>query len=81
MQTRPTVLHMDNQAAIRVARNPEHHSRMKHIDIRHHWLRSKMNDGTFAAEYISTQEMAADIFTKPLAKQVHQEGVRLLGMM
>eukprot|EP00966_Prymnesium_polylepis_P189208 4383507-Prymnesium_polylepis.1 len=33
----PTRLHVDNQSAIAVAYNPEHHSRMKHVDRRHYF--------------------------------------------
>ena len=35
----PTILHIDNQSAIVIAKNPEFHDRTKHIDIRHHFLR------------------------------------------
>ena len=30
----PSTLAMDNQSAISVAKNPEHHGRMKHLDLR-----------------------------------------------
>ena len=32
-------LFIDNQSAISVANNPEHHGRMKHLDLRFYWLR------------------------------------------
>eukprot|EP00966_Prymnesium_polylepis_P124640 2882565-Prymnesium_polylepis.1 len=35
----PTRLHVDNQSAIAVAYNPEHHSRMKHVERRHFFVR------------------------------------------
>eukprot|EP00966_Prymnesium_polylepis_P138774 3206714-Prymnesium_polylepis.1 len=35
----PTRLHVDNQSAIAVAYNPEHHSRMKHVARRHFFVR------------------------------------------
>ena len=34
----PLILHMDNQSAIQVAKHPEHHGRMKHLDLRWYWL-------------------------------------------
>jgi hypothetical protein len=34
----PLLLLVDNQSAIQVARNPEHHGRMKHLDLRFFWL-------------------------------------------
>jgi hypothetical protein len=38
----PTTLNMDNQSALSVARNPEHHGRMKHLDLRYFWLRDRV---------------------------------------
>jgi hypothetical protein len=31
-------LHIDNQSAISVSKNPEHFGRMKHLDLRFFWL-------------------------------------------
>jgi hypothetical protein len=58
---------MDNQSAIQVARNPEHHGRMKHLDLRYFWLRDEVVKGHLAPRYIPTAEMAANILTKVLA--------------
>ena len=33
-----STLHMDNQSAIQVAKHPEHHGRMKHLDLQWFWL-------------------------------------------
>ena len=61
-----STLKMDNQSAITVSKNPEHHGRMKHLDLRHYWLRDQVDFGVIAPEYIPTAEMIADIFTKSL---------------
>jgi hypothetical protein len=42
-----TPLFGDNQGAIALARNPESHSRTKHIDIMHHWIRQRVEVGDF----------------------------------
>jgi hypothetical protein len=34
----PSPLCMDSHSAIRVSKNPEHHGRMKHLDLAHYWL-------------------------------------------
>ena len=39
----PSTLHINNQSAISVAKNPEHHGRMKHLDLRFYWLRDVVN--------------------------------------
>jgi hypothetical protein len=56
----------DNESAIRLADNPIEHSRTKHIDIRHHFLRDHQQRGDIDIYHISTENQLADIFTKPL---------------
>jgi hypothetical protein len=56
----------DNESAIRMADNPLEHSRTKHIDIRHHFLRDHQQKGDIEVFYISTENQLVDIFTKPL---------------
>ena len=62
----PSLLRMDNQSAIAVSKNPEHHSKMKHLSLRLFWLRDHVQDGLIAPTFVGTQEMAADIYTKAL---------------
>jgi hypothetical protein len=64
----PSLLLVDNQSATRVARNPEHHGRMKHLDLHFFWLRNMVNLGVIAVCYIPTTDMAADLLTKVLAR-------------
>ena len=45
-------------------------SRVKHIDIRHHFVRDHINLNDIKLEWISTAEQQADIFTKALGKNV-----------
>jgi hypothetical protein len=56
----------DNQGAIALAKNPEFHKRTKHIDIRYHFVREKVEDGQVCLQYCPTQDMLADIMTKPI---------------
>jgi hypothetical protein len=56
----------DNESAIRMADNPVEHSRTKHIDIRHQFLRDHQKNGDIEVYHISTENQLADIFTKPL---------------
>ncbi|UYV76870.1 hypothetical protein LAZ67_14002267 [Cordylochernes scorpioides] len=60
----PTVLKTDNQGAQQLARNPVHHARTKHIDIKWHYIRSICSDGLIEVVHIPTQENVADILTK-----------------
>jgi hypothetical protein len=56
----------DDESAIRMADNPVEHSRTKHIDIRHHFLRDHQQKGDIEVYHISTENQLADIFTKLL---------------
>jgi hypothetical protein len=64
----PTVIHYDNQSWIKLSENPVFHDKSKHIEIRYHFIRDKVQKGAIQLQYIPTDEQLADIFTKPLAK-------------
>ena len=46
--------------------NPVMHKRSKHIETKFHFIRDKTEDGTISIQYVPTDKMAADIFTKSL---------------
>ena len=75
-----STLHLDNQSALAVTRNPEHHGRMKHLDLRYYWLRDAVKAGLIDVRYISTKDMPADIMTKALSRGVVEEMRRMLGL-
>lgn len=62
----------DNQGCIALAKNPVFHSRSKHLDIRHHFVREKLVGGTLKLVYCPSEEMVADILTKPLSNAKFQ---------
>ena len=76
----PSLLRMDNQSAIAVNRNPEHHGKMKHLSLRLFWLRDAVQDGLIAPTFVKTQDMAADIFTKALDRNKVRNCVNMLGL-
>lgn len=69
MEATSTVILEDNQGAIAIAKNPVNHSRTKHIDIRYHYIRECVQNGQIELQYCPTNDMKADILTKPLTKQ------------
>jgi hypothetical protein len=58
----------DNKSVIKIAYNPCEHSRTKHIDIRHHFLRDHIIKGDIVISHVGTNDQLADIFTKPLMR-------------
>ena len=63
----PIHLFCDNKAAIDSSYNPENHSRTKHIDRRHYFIRELVEDGKIVVPYVSSTDNLADFFTKPLS--------------
>jgi hypothetical protein len=61
---------MDNKAAIDVAYNPEHHTKMKHVARRHFYVRELVEDHRIRCTFVSTVDNLADFFTKPLKPPV-----------
>ena len=71
----------DNTSAINLTKNPIMHSRTKHIEIRHHFIRDHVQNGDCVVEFVETTKQLADIFTKPLAKENFFFIRRELGMI
>ena len=68
----PITLLMDAKSAIALAKNPMHHKRSKHIDIKYHWLREHTyENGTIDLEHCSTEDMVTDMMTKALGFDLH----------
>ena len=65
----PVVIKEDNQGTIALAKNPISHNRTKHIDIKFHYVREALEDGIINLIYCPTEQMTADILTKPLIRQ------------
>ena len=59
----------DNTSAINLSKNPIQHSRTRHIEIRHHFLRDHVQKGDISLNFDSTEKQLADIFTKPLNEE------------
>ena len=46
----------DNESAVKLANNPGQHSRTKHIDIRHHFLRDHVAKNDISLEGVRTED-------------------------
>jgi hypothetical protein len=67
-QVSATKIFEDNQGCIALARNPVLHKRTKHIEIRYHFIRERIESKQVQLEYVPTQKQLADIMTKALPK-------------
>ena len=61
-----TVIYEDNQSTICMTKNPQFHGRVKHIDIKFHFVREQVSKGIIKRKYCKTEDMIADILTKGL---------------
>ena len=63
----PAKIYEDNTSAIKLAENGRSNSsRTRHIAIRFFFVSDRINSGEIVVEYMKTQDMIADILTKPL---------------
>nr|GEV36084.1 retrovirus-related Pol polyprotein from transposon TNT 1-94 [Tanacetum cinerariifolium] len=62
-------LYCDNRSAIALCCNNVQHSRSKHIDIRHHYIREQVNKDVVKLYFMRTDYQLVDIFTKALLKE------------
>ena len=76
----PTLVYSDSQGSIALTKNPEHHARSKHIDIRHHFVREQVAAGTIEVDYVPTGEMVADVLTKVLPRDNHLKLITMMGI-
>ena len=73
-------IHEDNQYAIKTAKNPIQNDRSKHIDVRYHFIRDKVMDGTILLKYCPTTDMTADVLTKPLQRNLQERHAKAMGL-
>ena len=76
----PTPIHVDNRAAIKLTKDSKFHTRAKHIDIKHHYVRDMIKDRDIVIVSCASKENLADVFTKSLSREQHAYLIKQFGM-
>lgn len=71
----------DNQSAIKLAESDGYRARSKHIDVRHHYIRERVNDSTVCISHIPTELMVADNLTKAVPGNKHTFCTKEMGLI
>lgn len=77
----PISMYCDNQAAIRIARNPVHHDQTKHVEIYRHFIKEKLDGKVVDLLHTSTRHQIANVLTKALPRATFEELSCKLGMI
>ncbi|CAM8941176.1 unnamed protein product [Rhodiola kirilowii] len=78
--TRGITIYCDNSSTIKLSKNSVMH-RSRHIDVRFHFLREKVQDGVIEMVYCGTKEQIADVMTKPLSIELFEKFRAFLGVL
>ena len=64
------IIYSDSQSAIHLCKNPIFHERLKHIQIKYHFIREMVLQGAFKLEKVPTEMNLSDMGTKilPISK-------------
>jgi hypothetical protein len=76
LHSKPALLYCDNTAA-----NPVFHERTNHIEMNCHFIRDKIQDGSIETKHVALTNQLADVFTKPLGKEIFSSMIRKLGVL
>jgi hypothetical protein len=61
-----TTIKEDNQSAIAYSQNALVSEKTKHIGLKWHFLKDNVEHGTIKLRHLPTNQLVADMFTKPL---------------
>jgi len=77
----PVLIKTDSESALDHVKNNVKHARTKHIDIRHHFIRSACSDGHVTLQHVPSASQIADVLTKPLGATKHAEAIKMLNLV
>ena len=76
----PIKIYCDNDAALRMSKNPILHHKSRHFNLHWHFVRQMTEAGVVKVEFVRTAMQDADVLTKALPVRVHGDAVSRLGL-
>nr|GEV69866.1 retrovirus-related Pol polyprotein from transposon TNT 1-94 [Tanacetum cinerariifolium] len=73
-------MYCDNKSTIALCCNNVQHSRIKHIDIRYHFIKEHVENGVIELYFVNMEYQLANIFTKALGRERIEFLINKLGM-
>ena len=74
-----SLLLSDSQSALKIAEEPSQYKRIKHVDIRYHYIRHLLNNSQVNIDYVPGTENPADALTKALSPVKHHHCLDIMG--
>ena len=68
VETDVTDILCDNQSCIKLIEKSTFHDKLKHIEVRYHYIWGMVKKGDVNLKYVPTKEQVADVLTKLLAR-------------
>ena len=66
----PSIISEDNTGAIFLSKNKQVGGRTKHIDVRHHFIREKVECGDIRVQYVNTEKNLSDLLSKNVITRI-----------
>ena len=80
LDNQPLPIFNDNAGTVAISKNPVHHDKTKHIALRHHYIREKVEDNTISLNHVPSASNIADLLTKSLPRETFDRLRELLGL-
>ncbi|GJX96649.1 hypothetical protein Tco_0352447, partial [Tanacetum coccineum] len=76
-----TKIYIDNESTIYIVKNPVFHSKTKHIEIRHHFIRDSYEKKLIQVIKIHTDQNVADLLTKAFDASMFNFLIASIGLL
>ena len=79
--TAPTRMYQDNLSAIWLGKHDGKFNRNKHTFVKRSYFREQVTGGLIEPKHLGTEEMPADMGTKPLSRKLMTRHMKTMGMV